>query len=254
MKNTRPIRNKKNVFYTFLPKHGQSQKGVTLLLALMILAAISAIVFSISVITLNEVKISANEINSEPAITGAEAMSEQMLYENIRGMNSSCAGTPLNETLSSSGVTTTFVNSYYYPGTYIATVAAGSSESLYLYNPCLPGSDPQYTDISVQMGISGSGAVAICTWNVSNCQSSPDVNGFSLSSGQTQDTPGLDPGEQYQLILTNTTALPESFGLTTISENPSVITGIPAPIVTIITTGSLGGVTRKLQTLLPPSY
>jgi hypothetical protein len=231
----------------------RSEKGVTLLLTLMILAAISAIVFSISVIALNEVKTSSDEINSEPAITGAEAMAEQMLYDNIRGLNSSCTGTPLNESLPSSGVSTTFINSYYYPGTYIATVAANSSQSLYLYNPCLPGSDPDYTDISVQMGIPGSGEVSICTWNVSNCQASPDVNGFSLSAGQTQDTPNLITNMQYQIILANTTGSPESFGLTTNSTNPE-ITGIPAPIVTIITTGSLGGVTRKLQTLLPPSY
>jgi hypothetical protein len=237
----------------------RSEKGVTLLLTLMILAAISAIVFSISVIALNEVKTSSDEINSEPAITGAEAMAEQMLYDNIRGLNSSCTGTPLNETLPSSGVATTFVNSYYYPGTYITSVAANSSQVLYLYDPCLPGAAANYTSLSVQMGATGNGNVAVCSWNLSNCQASPDIAGYSLSAGQdtTNVTGGptpLNSNAQYQIILTNTTGSPESFGLTTTSTSPSVITGIPAPIVTIITTGSLGGVTRKLQTLLPPSY
>jgi len=237
----------------------RSEKGVTLLLTLMILAAVSAIVFSISVIALNEVKTSADEINSEPAITGAEGMAEQMLYDNIRGLNTSCTGTPQNETLSSSGVTTSFVNSYYYPGTYITTVAANSSQSLYLYDPCLPGAAPNYTSLSVQMGATGNGNVAVCSWNFANCQASPDVSGYSLSAGQTTtDVAGgptpLISTDQYQIILTNTTGAPESFGLTTTSTSPGVITGVPAPIVTIITTGSLGGVTRKLQTLLPPSY
>jgi hypothetical protein len=233
----------------------RSQKGVTLLLTLLILSAVSAIVFSISVIALNEVKTSADEINSEPAITGAEAMSEQMLYDNIRGLNSACTGTPLTETLPSSGVTTTFVNSYYYPGTYITSVAASSSQVLYLYDPCLPGAAANYTSLSVQLGPSGNGNVAVCSWTFSNCQAAPDVAGYPLSAGET--TPGGPTGlttAPYQIILTNPTAAPVSFGLTTTSTSPGVITGIPAPIVTIITTGSLGGVTRKLQTLLPPSY
>lgn len=232
----------------------KSQRGVTLLLTLMILAAISAIVFSISIITLNEVKTSSDEINSEPAITAAEGKAEDMLYTDIRGLDTSCTGTPLNETFPSSGVRSTFENSYYYPGTYNVTVPASSSLALYLYDPCLPGNPAHYTSIMVQLGIPGNANVALCSWALATCQTSPDVASDALSAGQSTPAYSLDPSSQYQLILTNTTAAPESFGLTTTSDTPAIVTGMPAPFITIITTGSLGGVTRKIQTLLPPSY
>jgi len=255
MKKTVPQKNNQTVQRQRSLRHPrktvESQRGVTLLLALMILAAVSAVVFSISVIALNEVKTSADEINSEPAITGAEALAEDMLYTNIRGLATSCSGNPQSATLPESGVATTFENSYYYPGTYNVSVPANSNLPLYLYNPCSPGATPYYTSVTVQLG-SGSGSVSVCTWNNSNCQASPDVDGYQLSAGNSSTT-DLSDMIQYQIILSNTSNSSESFGLTTTSDN-SAVTGIPAPNITIITTGSLGGVTRKLQTLLPPSY
>ena len=73
--------------YTQPTKQFRGQEGVTLLLTLMIMAALSAIAFSISAIALNEVRTAQNEAGSEPAITAAEGEAEQQLFMNVLYQN-----------------------------------------------------------------------------------------------------------------------------------------------------------------------
>src|ERR1700690_2549252 len=91
-------------------KKFKNQEGVTLLLTILVLVAISALTFSFASIAFNEVKTSGGISDSEPAITGAEAVTEDLLYKSVRGFISTC-GTTETDTLSSSGVTVNAISS-----------------------------------------------------------------------------------------------------------------------------------------------
>lgn len=57
-----------------------SQKGITLLLALLMLSAVMAIAFSLATILLVEVKVSGDLLRTEPAIYAASAVTEEALF------------------------------------------------------------------------------------------------------------------------------------------------------------------------------
>src|SRR5437762_11599030 len=64
----------------------ESQKGATLLLAILVLAAITSIVFSIASIVINEIKTSGDVAKAEPVISADEALAEDELFKVMRGL------------------------------------------------------------------------------------------------------------------------------------------------------------------------
>lgn len=242
---------------TSLRTKTERQRGVTLLMSIMILAALTAIVFSLSAVAINELKTSANVTNTEPAIIGAEAVAEDLMFQYTRGTNPSCNTTStatLNYLSTGANVSVSSVTSYYYDGAQTFALSSGGEQDLYMYNPCSPGTAPGYESLTVQLGpTSGASAVVnVCTWASTTCSASSDLGmAEPIASGGAYTFSGLDPGTQYQMAIENNGSAVDQFSLTTTSNNPSVITGMPATQVTIQTTGSKGGQTRKLQTTLP---
>lgn len=229
----------------------KGQEGVTLLLTLMIMAALSAIVFSISAIALNEVHTADNELASEPAITAAEGAAEEQLFQDQRQINTSC-NTTGTEQFTASNTSATYVNSYYYAGTYNFGVAPNAEQDFYLYNPCSQNTPPGYTSVSVQLQSSAgaSATVDLCSWTNTSCSANPDIASDTLTPGGTVTIP-TDPNTNYSIaIIYGADSTTGNFGIQTTSNNASV-TGVPAPSVTIVTTGNKNGTTRKLQTQLP---
>lgn len=248
--------------YQTLTKHStklsadskKNQQGVTLLLTLMIMASLSAIVFSISAIALNEVRTASNEANSEPAITGAEGVAEEQLFQDVRGVNTTCASSGY-ENFGLSGVHVTYVNSYYYAGAYNFGIPSGGEQDFYIYNPCIRNGPPGYTSITVQLqnGSVANATVDLCSWNNQDCANNPDLGQAVLSPGGSVTFPSsqIDPSTQYVIAIQyGNSAFAGNLSIQTTATDPQ-ITGIPAADVTIITTGSKGGTTRKLQTQLP---
>jgi hypothetical protein len=234
----------------------KGQEGVTLLLTLMIMAALSAIVFSISAIALNELHTADNELSSEPAITAAEGVAEEQLFLNERAVNTAC-NTSGSEQFTQSGVSTTYLNSFYNNGAYNFGVSPNAEQDFYLYNPCNQGSNtaPGYTSVTLQLqnGASASATVSLCTWGNTNCSGNPDITSRTLSPGGTVtfDSGVINPNNQYVIAVNyGNGSASGNFSIQTTSNNAN-ITGIPASSVTIITTGSKNGSTRKLQTQLP---
>lgn len=58
-----------------------SQKGLTLLLAILVLSSVLAISFSIATILFVEVRTSGDLLRTEPALYGAQAISEEAIYK-----------------------------------------------------------------------------------------------------------------------------------------------------------------------------
>jgi hypothetical protein len=232
---------------TCCPDFRENEKGVTLLLSILVLSAITAIVFSIAAIAANEVRTSNDLVKSEPAITAAEAGAEDLLYYSVRGVGAYSTDCSAPSTTTLNGLTLSYCSNPYFADPYDFTLAGPSGEKdFYLYNPITPGAAPGYSNISVTLASGSSAVVNICSWTAANCASSADVASLSLTTGQTLSqalSPGVANG--YQLVFLNSNSTSDEFIVTTTP------TGMPSGTATIQTTGSNYGVTRKLQTILP---
>jgi hypothetical protein len=80
----------------------RSQTGVTLLLAVLVLAAITAIAFSLATIIFIEIRASGDVMRTEPALYAVQGLSEEAFYKYARGVPDSqlsitdCTPTSLN--------------------------------------------------------------------------------------------------------------------------------------------------------------
>ncbi len=232
----------------------RGQEGVTLLLTLMIMAALSAIVFSISAIALNEVRTSKSESGSEPAITAAQGEAEEQLFTNVRGLNTSCASAG-SEVFSSSGANTSFTTSYYYNGAYNFSIPSGGEQDFYLYNPCNQALAPGYTSVTIQEQSTsvGTATVHLCSWTNTDCKDNGDLASQSLSPGGSVSFGRGTISTNTQYVISVIYSVSSSSGVFSISaaSRNTLQNGIPSNQVTIITTGSKDGTTRKLQTEVP---
>lgn len=226
----------------------QNERGVTLLLSLLVLAALSAIVFSIAAIVYNEVRTSSDLTKTEPIITGAEAVAEDALFRTIRGLStlSSCTS-PATTTLN--GVVVTSCASYYLPSPNILTLAQSARKDYYLYNPLDQSQSPGYTTVSIKINSGFQSTVYFCNWADTDCPTSLtplDVRTIgSAGPTTTWTSPVLNPSSLYILTIIDSAVDPAVF---TITSSP---TGLPAGTTTIQETGAKQGLTRKLQITVP---
>lgn len=239
--------------------HGNdSQKGVTLLLAILILVAIAVVVFSVAAVAINEIRSSGDLAKTEPAIQAADAVAEDTIYASMRGINQSSYNTncssPVISTQSTTGVrVSTCLNPYLVdPYTFAVPTQIGSvvgEKDYYVYNPNTadPTNNPGYTQLVFKM-LNGSSSVSVkvCIWSDTNCvgNATPYQSGV-VSLGSTW-TVNLSASSAYQLVLLNTSAT-SSPTIQMTSYQSSVLQGLPSAQTVIITTGSNGGVTRKIQ-------
>ncbi|MDB4939861.1 MAG: hypothetical protein JWO40_286 [Candidatus Doudnabacteria bacterium] len=223
------------------------QKGVTLLLSILILSAITAIVFSVAAIALNEVRTSADLAKTEPIIKADEAMAEDGLFNTVRGYSTlpACSASQTQGTVFN-GVTVSSCASYYFNSPYAFVMTPSARRDFYLYNPTNQGANPGYTSASITIVAGSTGTVYFCPFAVANCVVTPtssqtlDVNGTT-----TWNSPVLDPTIEYQIIVINGVGSTSSYSFTTAPN------GLPAGTTTIINQGAKQGVTRKLQVTVP---
>ena len=223
------------------------ERGVTLLLAVLILAAITAIVFTAAAIAVNQVRVGGDLIKSEPAITAAEAGTEDLLYYAVRGVGSystNCAAPTVSTILS---ITVNSCLNPYLADPYQFSLASNGEKDFYLYNAVTQGGAPGYTNISVTLTSGISATVDICSWTSTTCIGSPDVATLNLSTGQTQSAVlNASASIGYQVIfLNNVGSTGDTFTVTTTPN------GMPSGTATLEVTGANNGVTRKIQTILP---
>jgi len=227
------------------------QRGVTLLLSILVLSALTSIVFSVAAIAVNETRVSGDLLKTEPAITAAEAGTEDLLYYAVRGVGtySTDCTAPTISTLN--GVQLSICANPYLANPYQFTVGpkvglVNGERDFFLYNPITQGGAPGYTNISINLISGVSATVDICTWANTNCVGAPDVVSLALTTGQTK-AQVLDPNTAtgYQVIFLNANSTSDGFSVTTTPN------GIPSGTSTLEATGANKGVTRKIQTILP---
>ena len=230
-------------------KYKKNQDGVTLLLAILILAAISIVALSFSSIAKDELQSSGDSLRSEPAISGAEAGTEDALFEDIRGFGSSLAtncSSPSQSTLSN-GVLIQSCTNYYYPNPYAFTLAPFVPQQFYLYNPASQSSPSGYTSVSLTMNNSDTGGLVLidlCSWSNNNCSQFPDLVGnYPLSAGQTW-TETLDPSQKYILIAKN-----QNSSVSLVAQSTPF--ALVSSVTTVLTSGTNGSVTRKIEATIP---
>jgi hypothetical protein len=225
------------------PKH--DQRGVTLLLAILILSAITAIVFSMAAIALNEVKTSADLAKTEPVIKAAEGSAEDSLFKMIRGYSTlvDCSGAPSTSMLG--GVTVNSCASSYLTNPYTFDLDPSTQMTFYMINPISQTSDPGYTSVQVTLRSGSTGTVYFCVFETADCVSTPSSTKALSMSDATWSSGALNPAQAYQLIVSNGAGATANYSVT------SAPTGLPSGTTTIENTGSRQGVTRKLRIIIP---
>lgn len=216
------------------------------MLTILILAAISSIVFSVAAIILNEIRVSGDISKSEPVINAAEGIAEDQLFKAMRGLGSlSLCNSPTSQILNS--VTIKSCAGYYLPNPYGFTLVESGRRDFYLYNPVVVGGDPGYTNVSVQLLSGATSTIYFCTFDIPDCVANPNIDSKTLTSGGTTlwSAPALDATKAYQLVIINGSGTPSTYAVT---GTPN---GLPAGQTTIQNSASNGGVTRKLEITVP---
>ena len=228
-------------------KNRRDQAGVTLLLAVLMLGAITTIVFGIAAFTLNEIRSSAEVSRSAPSITGAQAVAEENLFMGIRGIGTlpDCQN-PDRQVLVNKVVVSSCA-SYYEVNPYSLTMSADQRVDFYMVNPSDQELPPGYTELAVSMNnADGEGRVYFCELQIADCVAGPHISTAVLNEvfGYTWSSGPLDPSTEYQLAMVNI------FDATpyTIVSAPN---GLPSGFTTIENTGTHQGTTRKLRTTFP---
>jgi hypothetical protein len=231
-----------------LKSNMERQAGVTLLLAVLVLGAITTIVFGIAAVTVNEVRTSADVSKSAPSITGAEAIAEEYMFKGVRGLGA-LAGcdSPEERILTSNKVKVSSCASYYQDNPYSFTLNSNEQVDIYLINPADQSANPGYTDIAVFLdSFDGVAELYLCDLQVSNCAAGPYVASATLDSvsGFAWAYGSLEPDEKYQLVIINTGDAANF----RVASSPN---GVPSGFTTIENTGTNQGTTRKLRTVVP---
>lgn len=225
----------------------EKERGITMLLAILILASLSVMVFSLASIVINEIRTSGDLIRTEPNIVAAQAATEHGLYLAMRGLGSLNACSPVpTPVVFSNGVSVSTCADYYYPNPYDFNLGAGSRQDFYLYDPINQSNNPGYTGVSATLTSGYGGTVYLCNFDITDCVAGPHVATYSLSPlTPNWSYNALDPALKYQLIIVNSAS-----GLTSYRASGTPL-GLPSGVTTIKATASSGGLTRKLQTTLP---
>ena len=262
--------------------------GVTLLLAILLLASILAICFSLATILFVEVRSSSDLLKTEPAFYAASGVGEQALFNLIRnvpastyvsdfGNNVSLNGAPVvtstsspifSDKVSPGSVFTSTLNKYGFCGTIATTsgcsygkvtvsyIVTNSSYPLFLYL-CQWNPNGNYTTAPcTAMGTSQNYWLA----PVADSQACNSSQTLQLTDGSSQLTPtvscaswNLDPLKQQELIMTNPYGSANIyFSIATFAADRTTPKGMPYVGKTAVVVNTQNGtVGRKLQVLVP---
>jgi len=225
-------------------RHNDNQKGTTLLLSILVLAAITAIVFSISSIAVNEIQTNSDITKTEPVLKADEGIGEDALFKLLHGSSSMAPCTsPSTQTLN--GVAVSLCAGAYLASPYTFDMVANDQKDLYLVNPTSQTSAPGYTSASVTITGGINGTIYLCTIDIVDCPSAPAQTRVLNPSSQPTWSSALDPSTKYQLIIVNGSG---GVGSYSVSTAPN---GLPSGTTTIQAVGARDGITRKLQILVP---
>lgn len=181
-----------------------SEAGVTLLLSVFIMSAVSIITLTVGFFAIQELRASKSIVLSEPAIGAANTAAEAGLWQIHRQgtMPPNCTGVPDTEVLSGSQALKMNCMAY---GSAVLSVAGGTPNSFYLYDPNnINGNlNPGYTSLTATYK-SGTTTLTVTAQRLNGTV----VGTMNVipGSGPTQMTLPSNPGDdnRFKVILTST--------------------------------------------------
>lgn len=233
-------------------RNSRWQFGVTLILAVVILASVSVISFSLGGLVLREISSSRQLAQSEPVIISAEAGGESALFFRIRKLSAYSQICPAasQQTLSSGAQFA--VCSDLYDNPYIFATSFDKVEVVVLDKPEDPGNPAaDYGSVTIT-ATSGTAVLLKAEAFDLNSPSAPPLTATIGVPGS--GTLSLDPAKSYALFLYPCGSPPCSSGnvsgsITGTASDGSP-KGIPSKSPTIESTGSRGELIRKLEIFL----
>ncbi len=250
-----------------LVKHGApDQKGVTLLLAILILSSVMAISFSLATILLVEVRTSGDLARTEPALYGAHAVTEEALFKIKRRANNSQFPTYSN-TVSYIALNNTSQD-YADPIQQIK-IPPNRTLRYSLHDPNNMGGPSNYNKVKLTYLVSGSSSSGITVWicelDPANPPSDPNntcqnlstgnpvmiVKGSLLRPSMSTLTTNLNPNYQQEIILVNSESDYQYVKMETwdSGNNPKGVPYFAEKAVDINANNS--GVSRKVRVIVP---
>ncbi len=228
-----------------------SQAGVSLLLAVLVLASITAISFSLATIVFVEIRSSSDFIRSERALYSAYAITEEALFKYSRGVDFDYLDG--NGELNGVGLVATDTQEAQSP--LIDVIPASSAAQYDLVEATDPNGSANYKKIRLVHYSQGGGALDYQFWSIDpvgeggrQLVSQGQLTGY----GEVFEHSNLDLNLQYELDLTNGTSDDITINLYTYGptvDEPKGLPNIGQTIVEIV--ASYLGLTRKYQAVIP---
>lgn len=225
----------------------KNQEGVTLVVAIVLLSAVTFVSFSLSTVALRELKSARLVTNAEPAFAGANAGGETGLYRLQRGAGSISSS---NQSLSQSSATYDIIADLL-DDPYLYTVAGGQTLNVGLYDPeNTNNQDLLYRSVRVANQVNPI-RVTVASWFNPN---NPVCNNINVPPGGALTCTLVGPDYRYLVTLVNLGAgtsngTVQAFDGSGILTGPlsAVPAGIPSDKPSIEITGKSGEVRRKIQ-------
>lgn len=218
----------------------KNQDGITLIVAVVLLAAVTFISFSISTIVIREIVASRLTLRSEPALSAANSGGEVGLYRLFR----EAGGTTATGNLAQSGVSYQ-VTSDLYDNVYLFNAPYGQETRVLLYDAENPNNlSADYGSVQISLDSSSGGmAYKVFSWgDVEN----PVCLG-TLAAGQTTAPCVLDKADDRYIITINPNGSTASTGNVTATNNSGAPRGIPSDSPSLDVKGTNGPVQRRIQ-------
>lgn len=223
----------------------RAQRGVTLVVAVVILASVAFISFALSALILREISAARLLLRTEPAISGADAGGEVGLY-NLFRLTGNVAQ---SGTFSQSGVSYKVV-SQLYDSPYVFSIPAGSVLTVALYDAANPDNPNANYGTAVFVNDPSSDILKV---DVTPIGGTDPICSQTLGSGQTSAACLLNnPGDdRYQLVLTPMAGGAATGQIQTTDESGNA-KGVPSTSPKLQVTGTNINAQRKIQIDLNP--
>jgi len=252
------------------------RRGVTIVVAILILAIVVIIIFAIGALAVREIRNSRLQTHTEPAISIAEAGAERLLF--YRSRNLSEFNSPCPIAFEAGTATGFFVDpptsfeactNYYDPVAFNTTAA--EVKVVVLNNPLdLDDNGAGYSEVEIyDLSNVASPLFRVHAYDLNDPSACP-IDSLSLSATGSHTISGLDPDASYALFIYpcgNPGTPPTCSGggssapscssgnvsgviSGTANTDDGTFTGVPLDDVVIESTGERQGLLRKLQVIL----
>ncbi len=235
-----------------------SQRGVTMLLAILVLSSITAIAFSLATIIFIEIRTSGDVSRTEPTLYASQAITEEALYKVKR----SVADCPANPCLAYE----TDINGirldnppptiqFYSSSPLIEVFKPDASKIYQLVDPnnLFAGGSFGKVDIAYLNPSSGV-SVSISIVEIDpNTGDQNNLTGSTLNTATPTVLYNLNPSRQYEMTIQNNSSDTSAmFSISSYAANGTTPQGLPYVGLTVLDiTARYSGLTRKYQVKIP---